>query len=96
MFYTNKNIRNIILNNNQLKKRFLDYKKLYLEKINQIREFNYSGKSEIIIKIDEYHLIDKYQIIFLVPNVKNIKMGNNCIRYEIKNCCVISSIKKNN
>ena len=89
----NKNIRNTILKELPLRKKFINYNLIYKQAIKEIRKrANYAG--QVDVRIIGLNTLSTQEIVALLPNVKNIKFEDFGIKYTIHANQVIDSLEK--
>ena len=100
LYYTSKYARKIILFSQFLQKRFIFFKRQYLELIQNLKTANRNKYGQVHVKIESYsHVKDitKDDILFILPEATHIDIEQNRhyseIMYDIDDQDLLSSIK---
>jgi len=96
LYYTNKYIRKIILFNNGLQQRFLQFKKNIIEFKQNIENFR-DDNGQIRVEIENHRQyftnITREDILSIIPQAKHIHIHRNIIIYHIDPEYVLKSME---
>ncbi len=88
-----KTIRNIILKELPLRKKFVNYKLLYVKVIKMIKNITYYS-NQVDVRITSLNKLSIQDIVALLPTIENIKLKDYAITYTIHANQMIDSIEQ--